>query len=250
VVLFVAATHDPGPAAVGPRSSTGAAATGPRSASPTAGVSLLPSPIGVLLPGATVVGQYSGTGSSTVPAGPPSIGPGRQLVIDAICEGAGPATVGPVRIAACTGASVGAVVDAAAARSLRVSVAGATRWRFALVDEPEHGTNGALQYPVATALSDPHGPGTIAAGTGRGAATIALPAVSHAPGPVDLRLLLTCRGAGVAFTSADGRFDGDYTNTCFAGWSYEFDVSRAALPGTLHVQAASGTSWQLVVLAA
>ena len=208
-------------------------------------VALLPNPVGVLLPGAKVVGQYSGTGPATVRAGRPEPGAGRQLTVDALCTGQGPALIGPVVVSSCAGVPVGAVVGAADLTALQVTAAEGTRWRFAVVDEPVHGTNGALQYPVAAALRDPHVPGVLASASGTGSATVAL---AGSPGAHNTRLLLTCRGSGVAFASADHRFDGNYTHTCVPGWSYEFDVAGATVPGLLYVTADPGTNWQLVVV--
>jgi hypothetical protein len=58
-----------------------------------------------------------------------------------------------------------------------------------------------------------------------------------------------CDGSGVSFASSDGTADGRYTRTCFAGWSYEFELTGTNLPATLTVAASPQTSWQLTVVA-
>jgi hypothetical protein len=250
VIALVLLTHrsDPGPKAAASR--TTASTSTPRATRPPAPppIAALPSPVGNLLPGSTVLGEYSGAGPSTVHPGRPAVRLGHQLTITALCEGVGTAQVGPVAVPSCAGVPVGAVVDAGALSAVHIAAPDGTRWRFAVVDEPDHGTNGALEYPASEALQSLHAPGVVGARSGHGSATISLARNGGEPAQ-DLRLIITCDGAGVSFSSAGGEFDGMYTHTCFTGWSYEFDASQVELPDALHVVARATTSWHVVVVA-
>jgi hypothetical protein len=201
-----------------------------------------------LLPGSTVVGEYSGIGPSTVHPPAHELAAGHELAIRAVCQGGGFADVGPVHVPTCTNTPVGAVFAEADAGALEITAAEGTRWRIAVIDQPKQETNGALQYPAASVLGVPNPPDLLGARSGTGSANVSLARAVDGLPAAAVRVFLRCRGTGVTLSSSDGRFDGNYTRTCFPGWSYEFDIARTSLPGTVHVAAAPRTTWRLVVV--
>jgi hypothetical protein len=207
----------------------------------------LPSPLVQPLPGTVVLGQWAGRGSTTIDAGSHAVMTGHVLDINAVCAGAGPVTVGPVDLETCVSPVAGEATGYPTV-SLKVKAPKGTRWRFALTDQPQTGTNGALARPPDPALESPNAPNVVGFRTGSGPATIPLKAPATAKAPYNLRIALTCAGVGLTLSSSETQLDGKYTHTCFAGWSYEFDATEAKLPATLSVQAPVGTTWRLVVI--
>ena len=213
---------------------------------PSGSSATLPAPVPRPLPGTRLLAQYAGAGPRTLHPHPPAAGPGREIALALICRGAGPVSAGSVAVAACT-VPVTGQVDGTSIATLRVRAPHATRWRIAIVEQPVIDSNGGLANPPDPSLRDPKLPGVVAAAHGSGPATVPLTAPPGGRSNRNVRISLLCAGAGVSLRSADGSADGRYTRSCLPGWSYEFDVVGAALPGALYVEAAPGTSWQLTV---
>lgn len=228
----------------------GVAVSGPGGGStrhqPSGSSGTLPAPVARPLPGTRLLVQYAGTGPRTLHPHPPAARAGREIALALICRGAGPVSAGPVAVAACS-VPVTGQVDGASIATLRVRAPAATRWRIAIVEQPVIDSNGGLANPPDPSLRDPKQPGVVAAAHGSGPATVPLAAPPGGRASRDVRISLLCSGAGVTLRSADGSANGKYTRSCLPGWSYEFDVVGAALPGTLYVEAAPGTKWQLTV---
>jgi DNA-directed RNA polymerase specialized sigma24 family protein len=206
----------------------------------------LSSPVAQPLPGTKYLAEYGGTGPTIVQPGPHQPRPGYQLAVGVVCSGEGPVVVGPIAVASCTAPVMGQT-DSASIASIQISVPKATKWRVTVVEQPIVDTNGSLANPPDSSLDNPHQAGVIAAAKGKGSSTVPL-AESSTPGAKhDLQISLLCQGAGVSFTSVDHAADEKYTHTCFAGWSVEFVVSGATVPGTLNVTAAADTTWTLTV---
>jgi DNA-directed RNA polymerase specialized sigma subunit, sigma24 homolog len=219
---------------------------GPTRHQPSGSSGTLPAPVPRPLPGTRLLAQYAGTGPRTLHPRPPVAEPGREIALALICRGAGPVSAGPVAVAACS-VPVTGQVDGASIATLRVRAPGATQWRIAIVEQPVIDSNGGLANPPDPSLGNPKLPGVVAAAHGSGPATVPMTAPPGGRSNHNVRISLLCTGTGVTLRSADGSADGKYTRSCLPGWSYEFDVVGAALPGTLYVEATPGTQWQLTV---
>lgn len=238
------------------QASSGTTALRPADHSPVASVSSSPtSPAAPGLPsatanlsGATVLSQHVGAGSQTVSGGRPGTKRNGQLAISAVCSGPGGASIGSVSVPKCDGTSVVVPVTPAQLESLVVRADPTTTWRFVIVEEPTSDTNGAPRYPADPALRTAPPTARLAQSAGTGSASVDLVSGTTTSRVEHVRLLLTCTGAGVSFSSTDHSFDGRYTRTCRAGWSYEFDVASALVPDTLTVTAAPDTSWEMAVI--
>jgi DNA-directed RNA polymerase specialized sigma24 family protein len=207
----------------------------------------LPAPMRQPLPGTTVLAEYGGTGTATLSPAARRVRSGYELVVAAVCSGAGPVQVGRVAMASCAAPAAGQV-SSADVGSVEIRAPARTAWRVAVLEQPQTETNGALANPPDPSIGDVHIPGVLTTGHGIGSATVRLPGVATAASAQALRISVVCHGDGVVLSSPDGAADGNYTHTCFAGWSYQFEITGARLPGALRVTASARTTWRLSVV--
>lgn len=173
---------------------------------------------------------------------------GRQLAVSIACSGTGPVHVGPVTQSECTGDAITTAVSAGATARLQVRAPAGTSWKLSLLDEPATGTDAAI-VPLPDAALDTPASGRVGAGKGNGSAAVALsPPGGSGLTLENVRILVTCHGAGVTLSSDDNSVVDRYTHTCFDGWAYEFEVTGVRLPTTLHVTAGPTTTWTLVAV--
>jgi hypothetical protein len=209
----------------------------------------IPTPLHKPLPGTVVVGDYSGTGPATLHPQSHQVPSGHDLFLHIRCVGAGPVTVGPKHMSTCH-TPVAQLVTGVPLDPLSVDAPKDTQWRIVLSDQPQLETNGVIENPADAALADPHAAGTLAYRAGRGPARITIRRPAGRKKPYAVRIALSCRGAGVSIGSNVAALNGKYTHSCFAGWSYDFDVAKTSLPATLIVTAAKTTTWRLAVVSA
>lgn len=199
-------------------------------------------------PGVTVLRQDAGVGAQTVAGIRTNLELGRALAIEVMCSGPGPASVGPVVVEHCEGAEVGENVTAEQVTSLAVRAGPSTTWRFVVLDEPVRRTNGLTRYPVDPALASGSPGSRVGQADGVGPGVVVLVSGSTTSRVENLRVILACTGDGVTLSSTHHAFDGLYTRSCDAGYSYEFDVASAIVPETVTVDASSATMWRLAVI--
>lgn len=195
-----------------------------------------PQVLGVpLYPGSVVIGVVHGIGSRTVafPTGHAVPGPHEQYMVFLDCS------TGPWQISGknafnsygkCADAIGGSSVERTQ-NSVHVQVRRDTTWRLGIAIEPDARTNAGVQTgdPV-----DKH-PGPTHKGNG-------VVTFRHADGG-SFSLHMTCSGTGFRLSGMHGTVKGDYTHTCFAGFTYVWNLRYHVLPATLHVHADPGTTW-------
>jgi hypothetical protein len=120
------------------------------------------------------------------------------------------------------------------AHDIRVQVDPGTTWRLALVIEPDARTNAGVEAPPQSGQAPRH----------RGSGAVTFPALRGAvPAVGPYQLIVTCTGSGFRLSGLHGSVRGDYSDTCFPGFGYVWNLKQIPLPATLRVHADPDTTW-------
>lgn len=203
-----------------------------------------------LLPGTIVLKSFRGRGSATLAVPSPTVPEHFDYEALVTCSGGGSLRVHAHQlITPCRAGGVYSMPGVftgtkKTGKTLKILAGQRTSWQIAVALVPDLRTNAGLQSPVS---ADLRGPDNYFRRSGAGTRTVRFAQWPQSADPPADRVELVCHGSGVRIAGVTSAGQGLSTNMCFAGREYVWDGVHVALPRSLRVVAAPGTTWTIAV---